>query len=85
MGTPVAVSVPPGRVAGCQAAVNLLFNFTFSLASPLGLPHKQGKQEGPLWDDYRPMKPRACHGRDPGSGVGARGRLMAGFRESPYK
>lgn len=40
----------PGQMASCQTAINLFFNLTFSLASPLGLLHKQGNQEKPSCD-----------------------------------
>lgn len=51
-GLHLSCSAPPGQVAGCQAAINLFFNLTFSPASPLGWLHKQGKHGEPHCDYY---------------------------------
>lgn len=45
-----------GQVACCQPAVNQLLNLTFSLASPLGSLHKQGKQGASLCVCYHRKK-----------------------------
>lgn len=77
-------SGPPGQVASCQTAINLFFNSTFSLASPLGLLHKQGNRGEPLCDYYHRKKCGEWN-RKENSSHGGGGRIISGLREGLYK